>query len=89
MLQSSRILVRPLSHTAFAVIATIASLALAGCGQTGNLYLPTEPAAAKRATLPQSMWPAMPDRKKPGTPATPPTPSQPSAPAPVNAPAVP
>lgn len=28
--------------------------ALGACGQKGNLYLPTEPAAAGRATLPQA-----------------------------------
>lgn len=41
-------------------------LALTGCGQTGTLYLPTEPAAANRATLPESLWPVMP-KKKAGT----------------------
>ncbi len=50
--------------------------ALAGCGQTGALYLPTEPAAAKRATLPESLWPVMPKKKESadagaGTPAPP------------------
>jgi len=44
---------------------------LAGCGQTGSLYLPAEPAAAHRASLPQSLWPAMPDKEKVGTPASP------------------
>ncbi len=29
--------------------------ALAGCGQKGPLYLPDTPAAAQRATLPQTM----------------------------------
>jgi predicted small lipoprotein YifL len=56
--------VRPLSHAVCAVIAGGALLALGGCGQTGNLYLPTEPAAANRATLPQSLWPVMPERNK-------------------------
>jgi predicted small lipoprotein YifL len=32
--------------------------ALAGCGQKGALMLPTEPAAAQRATLQQSIRPA-------------------------------
>jgi predicted small lipoprotein YifL len=41
---------------------TVALLALAGCGQTGTLYLPSEPAAANRATLPESLWPVMPKR---------------------------
>lgn len=31
---------------------------LAGCGQRGPLYLPTDPAAAHRATLPQVLLPA-------------------------------
>jgi predicted small lipoprotein YifL len=34
------------------------ALLLAGCGQKGPLYLPTEPSAANRATLPQSVRPA-------------------------------
>lgn len=75
MLQTPRILVRALSHAVLAVIGAGALLALAGCGQTGNLYLPKEPAAANRATLPQSMWPAMPDNKKSETPATGPSPA--------------
>jgi predicted small lipoprotein YifL len=55
-------------------------LALGGCGQTGALYLPTEPAAAHRATLPQSLWPVMPERRREaGTP--PPPPPDDSAPA--------
>lgn len=83
MLQTPRILVRALSHAVPAVIATGVLLALTGCGQTGNLYLPKEPAAAGRATLPQSMWPAMPDKKAGDTP----TPGQSPAPASTNAPA--
>lgn len=31
---------------------------LMACGQKGPLYLPTEPAAANRATLPQTLNPA-------------------------------
>jgi predicted small lipoprotein YifL len=30
---------------------------LAGCGQKGGLYLPTDPAARNRATLPQTVSP--------------------------------
>jgi len=30
---------------------------LAACGQKGELYHPTEPAAAQRATLPQTLRP--------------------------------
>ena len=29
---------------------------LAGCGQKGPLYIPQTPAAAQRATLPQTVW---------------------------------
>lgn len=32
--------------------------ALAGCGQKGPLYLPTDPAAANRATLPETLAPS-------------------------------
>jgi len=35
----------------------VALAALAACGQSGALYLPTEPAAAQRATLPQTLIP--------------------------------
>jgi predicted small lipoprotein YifL len=83
MLQTCRILVSAFNHGGFAVIAL---LLLAGCGQTGPLYLPKEPAAAQRATLPQSLWPVMP--KKPtedGKPApSTPAPGKPSStPAPI------
>lgn len=33
-----------------------ALLLLSACGQKGPLYLPQEPAAAERATLPQSVF---------------------------------
>lgn len=32
-----------------------AAAGLAACGQKGPLFLPTEPAAAQRATLPQTL----------------------------------
>lgn len=64
MLQTSRILVSALNHGVCAGIAALMLLGLAGCGQTGTLYLPTEPAAANRATLPESLWPVMPKKKK-------------------------
>ncbi len=38
-------------------LAALTLLATAGCGQRGSLYLPTDPAAADRATLPQLMNP--------------------------------
>lgn len=34
--------------------------ALTGCGQSGPLYLPTDPAAQQRATLPQVLLPELP-----------------------------
>lgn len=48
MLTYPRILVRPL-------VLALSMAALAACGQSGALYLPTEPAAAQRATLPQTL----------------------------------
>ena len=48
MLRSDRILVR-----AIALVGFVA--ALAACGQKGVLFLPTEPAAAQRATLPEAL----------------------------------
>jgi predicted small lipoprotein YifL len=35
----------------------VAGVGLTGCGQRGPLYLPTEPAAANRATLPDLIRP--------------------------------
>ena len=46
--------------------------AFAGCGQKGALYLPTEPAAANRATLPEALNPNT--RPLPVNPAPVPTP---------------
>lgn len=48
-------------------------LLLSACGQKGPLYLPQEPAAAQRATLPQSVFKRAPppaaDQPRPDTPA--------------------
>ncbi|MCZ4312347.1 lipoprotein [Comamonadaceae bacterium G21597-S1] len=55
MLRICQILVRVLALAASAVV-------LVACGQKGSLFIPTEPAAAQRATLPQTL--------RPGTPAT-------------------
>ena len=53
-----------------ALLAT--ALALAGCGQRGPLHLPTDAAAAQRASLPQSLKNSL-----PGTnPASPPAPEK-------------
>jgi len=41
-------------------VAVLAGLlSLGACGQRGPLYLPTDPAAAQRATLPQIVVPGM------------------------------
>lgn len=40
------------------LLAAGALLLLAGCGQKGPLYLPTDPAAASRATLPETLTPS-------------------------------
>jgi len=41
-------------------LAAAALLVLAACGQRGPLYLPTDPAAAGRPTLPQVLIPGTP-----------------------------
>lgn len=46
----------------------MSAAALAGCGQRGPLYLPTDPAAAQRATLPETLNPAIP--RPPAAPAS-------------------
>ena len=66
MLRIRQILVSSIS------LATIAG-SLTGCGQTGPLYLPTEPAAARRATLPQILLPGT--RAETAAPARPATPA--------------
>jgi hypothetical protein len=53
--------------TALALAGGMAS-GLIGCGQRGALYLPTEPAAQDRATLPQILTPSLPSRKPADTP---------------------
>ncbi len=40
-------------------LLAVSSLLLGACGQQGALYLPTEAAAANRATLPQSLLPTV------------------------------
>ncbi|WP_043003565.1 LPS translocon maturation chaperone LptM [Comamonas testosteroni] len=51
MLKANQILVRSI-----ALAACAASLAaLSACGQKGPLYLPTDPAAQGRATLPETL----------------------------------
>jgi predicted small lipoprotein YifL len=53
MLNVSQILVSAIGLAALGV-------GLAGCGQRGPLYLPNDPAAASRATLPELMLPIAP-----------------------------
>ena len=77
MLKTKQILVRTL-------MIAIGVLSLGACGQPGALYLPTEPAAAQRATLPQTLTPvnpfeATPAASKPVSPAAPTPTSKPSA----------
>jgi len=65
MLRARQILVR--------TIALALSTAALGCGQRGPLYLPTEPAAAQRATLPETLNPAASRAPAPATPSTAPS----------------
>nr|WP_236024287.1 lipoprotein [Comamonas suwonensis] len=69
MLKATQILVRSIALAACA--ASIASLS--ACGQKGPLYLPTDPAAQGRATLPEALGISSP--KAPGTAAPVVTPS--------------
>ncbi|MGD9773024.1 LPS translocon maturation chaperone LptM [Diaphorobacter sp.] len=71
MLKSRQILV--------STIALAASAAVLGCGQRGPLFLPTDPAAAQRATLPETLNPTTSPRANP--PAAPSSaPASPSRP---------
>ncbi|HQQ68893.1 MAG TPA: lipoprotein [Alicycliphilus sp.] len=65
MLKARQILVR--------TIALALSTAALGCGQRGPLYLPTEPAAAQRATLPETLNPAAAHAPAPATPPSAPS----------------
>ncbi|MGK6309999.1 LPS translocon maturation chaperone LptM [Variovorax sp. DT-64] len=68
-----------------AIGLAIVGVALAGCGQKGALYLPTEPAAANRATLPGLLLPGSGSADRaasPGTGAAPAPAAASSAPAP-------
>lgn len=61
MLNLQRILGSHRARTGLGVACLAGLLSLAACGQRGPLYLPTEPAAAQRATLPQIVVPALRD----------------------------
>jgi len=65
MLQTKSILVS-------AIVLATCMAGMTACGQPGALYLPVEPAAARRATLPQSLLPGTPAQAATATPANPP-----------------
>jgi len=65
MLNVQRILVSEGARTGFGVAALCALMLLGACGQRGPLYLPTDPAATRRATLPETVIPQL-SRDKPG-----------------------
>ncbi|WP_442874543.1 LPS translocon maturation chaperone LptM [Diaphorobacter sp. ED-3] len=50
MFRARQILVRT-------IVLAVSTAAFAACGQRGPLYLPTDPAAAQRATLPETLNP--------------------------------
>ncbi|MBJ2159461.1 lipoprotein-attachment site-containing protein [Variovorax sp. 770b2] len=57
MLNVRQILVTARGRTVLMVCIAAAAAGLAACGQRGALYLPNDPAAAQRATLPQLITP--------------------------------
>ena len=72
MLNAQRILVSTGARAGLGVVVLAALLPLAACGQRGPLYLPTDPAAAQRATLPQTVIPGMASEAAARTEAPPP-----------------
>ena len=54
MLNASQILFR-------CIALAICTVALGACGQRGDLYLPTDPAAQNRASLPDAVTPSLPE----------------------------
>lgn len=60
MLNAQRILVSANSRAALGVaVLSALVVSVSACGQRGPLYLPTDPAAAQRATLPQTVVPGL------------------------------
>lgn len=57
MLNVRQILVSTRPRAALMVCLVAGAAGLVACGQRGPLYLPTDPAAAGRATLPQLITP--------------------------------
>ncbi|MEJ8813875.1 lipoprotein [Variovorax ureilyticus] len=65
-----------------AVGLALVGVGLSGCGQKGPLYLPTDPAAKDRATLPQVLIPGRSTTETPTKPAqAPASPNENDAPA--------
>ncbi|RYF76021.1 MAG: hypothetical protein EOO22_03230 [Comamonadaceae bacterium] len=74
MLKRQILVSAPSRAASHAIGLLAAGVLLAGCGQRGPLYLPTDPAAANRATLPQVLTPtlpALPDFGRVAPPAAP------------------
>lgn len=63
----------------FSVPALMLAAALGACGQKGALYLPDTPAAAQRATLPQTVF-GTGSATAPASQTTPPAPPPPALP---------
>jgi len=82
MLNVRQILVSAPSRAALMVCLAAAASGLAACGQRGPLFLPTDPAAAQRATLPQLLTPGGPRASSDADAAAPKPAAASSAPAP-------
>jgi predicted small lipoprotein YifL len=59
-----------------AVGLALVGVGLSACGQKGSLYLPTDPAARDRATLPQVLIPGRTTTETPTKPAQVPAPQK-------------
>jgi len=81
MLNVRQILVSAPARAVLMVSLAVAAAGLSACGQRGPLFLPTDPAAAQRATLPQLLTPGGP-RPASETEAAPKPAAASSAPAP-------
>jgi len=77
MLNVRQILVSTRVRAALMVCLAAATTGLAACGQKGALYLPTDPAAVQRATLPQLLTPGGSDSSSNATTA--PAPAAPAS----------
>jgi predicted small lipoprotein YifL len=73
MLKLSQIL--DSARLAALVLAASGVALFAGCGQRGPLFLPTGEAAAGRASLPQTLSPALPASTPASAPASAPAPN--------------